>query len=61
MIKKKLMTKKATTKQIDILYEYYKDENLKKLLEKNNIEKVEDIGMTKASELIKKIFSKKEN
>ena len=53
--------KKATTKQIDILSEYYKDENLKKLLEKNNIEKLEDIGMSKASELIKKIFSKKEN
>ena len=53
--------KKATTKQIDILSEYYKDENLKKLLEKNNIEKLEDIGMSKASKLIKKIFSKKEN
>ena len=59
--KKEINDKKATTKQIDILSEYYKDENLKKLLEKNNIEKLEDIGMTKASELIKKIFSKKEN
>ena len=59
--KKAMNDKKATTKQIDILSEYYKDENLKKLLEKNNIEKLEDIGMSKASELIKKIFSKKEN
>ena len=59
--KKEINDKKATAKQIDILSEYYKDENLKKLLEKNNIEKLEDIGMSKASELIKKIFSKKEN
>lgn len=52
---------KATEKQIDILLEYYEDENLDKLLETNNIDKIEDLPMTKASELISKIFAKKGN
>ncbi len=52
---------KATPKQIDILSEYYEDENLDKLLEKNNIEKIEDLPMDKASELIGKLFAKKGN
>lgn len=50
--------KKATQKQIDILIEYYKDENMEKLLKANNIEKIEDISMNKASELIGKIYKK---
>ena len=44
--------KKATQKQIDILIEYYEDENMEKLLKANNIDKIEDIPMSKASELI---------
>ena len=51
--------KKATSKQIDILLEYYEDDNLTKLLEKNNLKNIEDISMTKASELIKKIYDKR--
>lgn len=50
--------KKATPKQLDILYEYYEDENLEKLLTKNNITKLEDLPMSKASELIGKIMKK---
>lgn len=50
---------KISPKQIDILLEYYEDENLDKLLEKNNIEKIEDLPMQKASELISKIYNKK--
>lgn len=52
---------KATPKQIDILLEHYEDENLDKLLEKNNIDKIEDLPMDKASELIGKLFAKKGN
>ena len=52
---------KASDKQIDILLEYYEDENLDKLLKTNNIDKIEDLPMTKASELISKIFGKKGN
>ena len=58
-LRKTVEEKKATQKQIDILLEYYEDENLDKLLEKNNLEKIEDISMAKASELISKIYSKK--
>ena len=50
--------KKATQKQIDILIEYYEDENMEKLLKANNIEKIEDIPMKKASELISKLYQK---
>lgn len=49
---------KATQKQIDILLENYEDENLDKLLKVNNIEKIEDISMKKASELISKLFKR---
>lgn len=52
---------KATPKQIDFLLEHYEDENLDKLLEKNNIDKIEDLPMDKASELIGKLFAKKGN
>ena len=51
--------KKATSKQISILEDYYEDENLEKLLKINKIEKLEDLPMTKASELIKKIFERR--
>ena len=46
---------KASPKQIDILKETYTGNNLAKLLEANNITKIEDLPMTKASELISKL------
>lgn len=49
---------KATAKQIEILKKNYKGANLKKLLEVNEVEKIEDISVKKASELIKKIMNK---
>lgn len=51
----------ATAKQINILEGYYEGENLEKLLKINKIEKLEDLSMEKASELIKKIFEKRGN
>ena len=53
--------KKATEKQISILLENYQGENLDKLLKVNNLEKIEDISMKKASELIGKIYEKRGN
>jgi hypothetical protein len=50
--------KKATPKQIETLNKYYNGENLDKLLETNKLEKLEDITMTKASELIGTIMKK---
>ena len=50
--------KKASPKQIEILQKYYKDENLKKLLETNELEKLEDMSMSKASELISSLMKK---
>lgn len=50
--------KKATPKQIEILAKNYTGENLTKLLEVNNLEKLEDMPMTKASELITKLYAK---
>ena len=47
--------RKATPKQIEMLLRYYKGENLTKLLTANNIEKIEDIPMKKASELSGKL------
>lgn len=47
--------KKATPKQIAVLVETYKGDNMTKLLEVNNLEKIEDISMKKASELISAI------
>lgn len=51
---------KATPKQIEILAKVYKDENLAKLLTANGIDKLENLSVQKASELIKKINEKKE-
>lgn len=50
--------KKATPKQIETLNKYYNGENLYKLLETNKLEKLEDITMTKASELIGSLMKK---
>ena len=51
---------KASPKQIEILSGIYRGEALTKLLEANGIEKIEDMPMAKADELIKKIMAKKE-
>lgn len=50
--------RKATPKQIEVLKQNYKDNNLKKLLEFNNLEKIEDISMTRASDLISQLKKK---
>jgi len=47
--------KLATPKQIEILSKQYTGENLEKLLKLNNISKLEEISMQKASELIGKL------
>lgn len=47
--------KKATPKQVEILAKAYQGDNLKKLLEVNNISKIDDLSATKASELISKL------
>lgn len=47
--------RKATPKQIEFLASKYEGDNLTKLLEANNIEKLEDMPMSKASDLISKI------
>lgn len=46
--------RKASPKQVALLSNIYKGENLEKLLKYNNIEKIEDLSLTKASELISK-------
>lgn len=50
--------KKATPKQVEVLKKYYVGENLDKLLKANGLEKLEDILMTKASELIGQLNKK---
>lgn len=50
--------KKATPKQIEILSKKYIGENLAKLLQANGLDKIEDISMEKASELISKLYKK---
>ena len=42
----------ATAKQLEILRKYYTGDNLTQLLEHNGIEKIEDLPIQKASELI---------
>ena len=51
--------RKASPKQIEVISMYYKDDNLKKLLDKNGIEKLEDMSLKKASELIEKLKEKR--
>lgn len=46
--------RKASPRQIEVLSKIYTGENLEKLLNMNNIEKLEDMPMSKASELISK-------
>ena len=54
-------TRKASEKQLAVLRQTYTGELLTKLLETNGLEKLEDISMTKASELIGKLKERKEN
>lgn len=49
---------KATPYQVELLNKIYQGDNMKKLLEENGIEKVEDMPLDKASEIIKKINEK---
>lgn len=49
---------KASPKQVEMLKKYYVGENLTKLLEANKIEKIEDLPMKKASELISSLMKK---
>lgn len=51
---------KASPKQVEILKDTYKGNNLAKLLEANNITQIEDLPMAKASELIAKLKQKAE-
>ncbi len=47
---------KASPKQLAIISKYYKDDSLQKLLNANNIAKLEDLPKAKASELISKLY-----
>ena len=49
---------KATPKQVQLISKNYKGENLAKLLQANNIEKLEDLSKSKASEICDYIFKK---
>ena len=51
--------RKASPKQVEMLAKYYSGDNLTHMLEANKIEKLEDMPMRKASELISKIIAKK--
>lgn len=50
--------RKASPKQVEILVKKYTGDNLIKLLQANNIEKIEDISSAKASDLISQIYKK---
>lgn len=50
---------KATPKQVETLAKYYTGDNLSKLLQANNISKLEDISKATATKLIGKIMEKK--
>lgn len=52
--------RKATPKQIELLKEKYKGDNLAKLLTLNNIKSIEELPMSKASEIIAKLKKKVE-
>lgn len=52
--------KKISPKQMELIQKYYQGENLIKLLEVNNLEKIEDMSINKASEILSKLFKKKD-
>lgn len=49
---------KASPKQIEMLKKYYVGDNLTKLLDSNEVDKLEDLPISKASELITAIMKK---
>lgn len=51
--------RKASPRQVEVLSNNYTGENLKKLLQRNGIEELEDMPMSKASELIGKIMKQR--
>ena len=51
---------KATPKQVEMLKKYYTGDNLTKLLEANNISSIEEISLSKASEIIGKLKKKED-
>lgn len=55
---KSYQSEKITLKQCEWIKEYYRNEDMQKLLAVNNLEKLEDMPKAKASELIKKIIEK---
>lgn len=57
----KVSERKASEKQIAILKKVYTGDRLIKLLQMNELEKIEDISMKKASELIGKLKEKEGN
>lgn len=52
-------TRKATAKQVDVLRKTYTGSSLEKLLSINGVEKLEDLSIQKASELISKLGTSK--
>lgn len=52
---------KASPKQVEMLNKYYVGDNLTKLLEANKVDKLEELPMKKASELISDIMKKGNN
>ena len=52
--------KKISPKQMELIQKYYQGENLTKLLEVNNLEKLEDMSINKASEILSNLFKKKD-
>lgn len=53
--------KKITPGQLKVLSKLYTGDNLVKLLELNKIDKLEDMSMEKANEILSKLFAKKED
>ena len=51
--------RKASPRQIEVLSKYYTGENLEKLIKMSKIEKLEDMPMQKASDLIGKIMKQR--
>lgn len=56
--KQERQERKASPKQVALLEKIYQGENLEKLLKFNKVSKIEDLSMTKASELISKNMKK---
>ena len=52
--------RKASPKQVALLKKFYYGENLEKLLKFNKVSKIEDLSMTKASEIISKNIKRNE-